>query len=251
MPGGKLSCRQVLCRIVLMSLFGTMSWGQAQSGEGWTRLFNGTSLDGWTVKARPADLAKQYWKVENGTIVCDSRGRSDHDYVWLMYTAREFDDFELRLKVRGYRESNGNSGVQVRSRYDEEAFWLDGPQIDIHPPDPWRTGFIYDETRGTRRWVLPSLPGSVMERSQGAKEVRWQYSGEGDGWNDIHIKCSGLRIDTSLNGIPVARFDGAGILDDEGHKLRNVGRKGFTALQLHIKDDLLVAFKDIEIRPLK
>jgi len=221
-----------------------------QAADRGVPLFDGRTLKGWHVSAKPADRDKDFWRVEDGFITCDSRGRKDHDYVWLV-SDKEYGDFDLTLKVRGFRESPGNSGVQVRSRYDEAAGWLDGPQIDVHPPGPWRTGWIYDETRGTRRWIQPSLPDSKMEPSQGSKEWKWKYSDEGDGWNDVRIVCRGTTIQTWLNGNRVADFNGEGLLNDEAHRARNVGLKGHIALQLHVKDDLYIQYKDIFIRVLR
>jgi hypothetical protein len=66
-------------------------------------------------------------------ILCDSMESTDHDYVWLV-TDREYDNFELRPQVRSYADSPGNSGIQVRSRYDDEAQWLDGPQVTASAP---------------------------------------------------------------------------------------------------------------------
>ncbi len=221
--------------------------GCAAQTPDWTSLFDGESLKGWRVAAKPEDVAKNYWTVTDGVITCDSRGRAKHDYVWLL-SNREFTDFDLKLKVRSFRASGGNSGVQVRSRYDAESFWLDGPQIDIHPPGPFRTGLIYDETRGVRHWVFPVLPGSKMEAEQGAKNPVWKQSDEGDGWNDLLIECRGTRIRTTVNGALVADYDGAGQLDDDLHKRRNVGMRGNIALQLHTGDDLFMQFKDIFVR---
>jgi hypothetical protein len=47
----------------------------------------------------------------------------------------------------------------------------------------------------------------------------------------------------------VADYDGAGVLDDGIHKLRNVGMRGYIALQLHNGDDLHIQFKDIYVKP--
>jgi hypothetical protein len=232
-------------RVLMLVLAGALS---AAAGDS-VSLFDGKSLTGWHISAKPADRDRGFWSVADGAIRCDSRGRRDHEYVWLVSDA-EYRDFDLRLKIRGFRESGGNSGVQVRSRYDEQAGWLDGPQIDIHPPEPWRTGWIYDETRGTRRWILPSLPGSGIAQSQGSKEWTWRYSDEGDGWNDLRIVCQGTGIRTWLNGRAVADLDGKGLLDDEAHRKYRVGLEGHIALQLHIKDDLLIEYKDIVVRPL-
>lgn len=212
-------------------------------------LFDGKTLAGWHVAAKPADRDKTFWTVRDGAITCDSRGHKGHDYVWLL-TDGEYADFELSLEVRGYRESTGNSGVQVRSRWDEMAQRLDGPQVDIHPPTPFRTGLIYDETRETSRWIWPSLPDWRIEPAQGPARWIWKYSDEGDGWNLLEIVCRGTRIRTKLNGLEMADFDGAGILDDGAHRSHNVGLTGHIALQLHTRDDLYIQFKDLLLRGL-
>jgi hypothetical protein len=220
----------------------------AAENDGWIPLFDGKTLAGWRVAARPADAEKNYWSVLDGTITCDSRGRSKHDYVWLL-TEREFSDFDLRMRIRSFRESSGNSGVQVRSRYDWESYWLDGPQVDINPPGPFRNGLIYDETRGVRHWIFPVLPGSQIAPEQGARTWKWKHSDEGDGWNDLLIECRGIRIRSTVNGLLVADYDGAGLLDDDLHKRRNVGMSGNIGLQLHTGDDVYIQYKDIHVRP--
>ena len=221
--------------------------GMTVAHKVWTPLFNGKDLDGWVVRCKPADKDKGFWTAKDGAIACDSMNKGKHNYVWLM-TKDEYGDFELKLKVRGHAsKSRGNSGVQVRSRYDEKAGWLDGPQVDIHPPAPWRTGLIYDETREAKRWIFPSLKNWSIKRDQGPKECRWQA----DGWNNLTIRCKGTKILTRLNGLTVTDFDGKGVLDDQAHRRHNVGLTGQIALQLHSGDKLLIEFKDIYIRPLK
>lgn len=220
--------------------------GTCQAQEVWVELFDGRSLADWQVAARPEDREKAFWRVEEGTLTCDSLGRKDHDYVWLVHE-KEFGDFELRLKVRGFSGSPGNSGVQVRSRYDWHAFRLDGPQVDVHPPAPWRTGLIYDETRETRRWIFPSLPNARIDGSHAPKGWRWEF----EGWNDIRIACRGTDITTYVNGVLAAALHGRGILDDEAHRRRNVGLRGHIALQLHARDELRIQYKDIRLRTLE
>jgi hypothetical protein len=215
----------------------------------WISRFNGKNLDGWIVKCKPKDRTKVFWKAHNGTIICNSIGRPDHDYVWLI-TKKEFGDFVLEMKIQSFRGSTGNSGVQVRSRFDTEAQWLDGPQIDIHPPDPWRSGYIYDETREYKRWIHPSLPSWDIERSQVKGDQNWKHADDSDGWNTLRIVCKGTTIKTFVNGNQIADFDGAGVLDDEAHKKHNVGLKGHIALQLHSDDQIHIKYKDIYLKPL-
>jgi hypothetical protein len=226
----------------------TLAVAGVEAGE-WESLFDGRTLTGWHVEARARDRGRSFWTVRDGAITADSLGRADHDYVWLV-SDREFSDFELVLRVRGFRESPGNSGIQFRSRYDESAGWLDGPQVDVHPPAPWRTGLIYDETREAKRWIHPSLEDWRIEPSQGPEEWTWLDSDEGDGWNEVRIVARGTRVETVVNGITIAEFDGAGVLDDAAHRKRGVGLAGHFALQLHREDELLIQFKDIRVRTL-
>ena len=220
-----------------------------EAGSEWVSLFDGSTLDGWSVACTEEDKGKGFWKVEDGALTADSMGQPEHNYFWLLHEG-EFSDFELRLKVRGFRDSPGNSGVQVRSRYDSEEGWLDGPQVDVHPPDPFRVGLVYDETRTEKRWIYPSLPNWEIDESYATPGWTWKYSGEGDGWNDIHILCEGTRIKTTVNGTVITDEDFAGVLDNEGHRAVNAGMSGHIGLQLHQNDELRIQYKDIQIRTL-
>lgn len=224
----------------------------------WIALFNGKNLEGWEVKAVKEDQHHNFWSVQEGAIIVNSLGVTDHDYSWLI-TKKEYANFELKLKFQTYRESPGNSGIQIRSRYDDNGKvegsnlvgWLDGPQIDIHPSDPWRTGFIYDETRGHRRWIYPDLPDWNIDKETFApKVIRHHYSDETPFWNDLVIICKGNHITTIVNNVKVADYDGTGVLDDNWHQKYDIDKTGYIALQLHKKDELKMAFKDIKIKEL-
>jgi hypothetical protein len=220
----------------------------AAPADGWVDLFNGRNLDGWMVKCRPGDQDKRYWGAEDGAITATVPKGSKHHYIWLL-TEREFSDFELRLKVQTFEDTTGNSGVQVRSRYDDAAGWLDGPQVDIHPPGPWRSGFIYDETRGAQVWISPIVGKPSLAKPHHAPEGwNWQHAGGQDAWNDIHIICKGKTIKTIVNGVTVCDYDGTGRLDDEHHRKREVGLKGHIGLQIHPGGTMRIRFKDIRVK---
>ncbi len=233
---------------------GRSVWAQEEKPET-IRLFDGKSLDGWMVKCRPQDNDKRgYWKVVDGTITAEVPEGSKHHYIWLL-TEDEFDDFELTLEVQTYSSSKGNSGVQLRSRYDDEAGWLDGPQVDINPPGPWRCGFIYDETREAKVWLWPDVGRPSNAKPEHApKGWKWFHADDPqhpNAWNTMRIVCRGLHIQTFVNGVPVADYDGKGRLDDEAHRSHGVGRKGHIGLQIHPGGPLLIRFRNIELKPLK
>lgn len=234
-------------RVVVMAATGLALASFARAEGPWVSLFTGQDLAGWSVKCTPEDRDKTYWTVSNGSICVDSMGDKDHDYVWLQSDG-EYGDFDLRLKFQVYKGVPGNSGVQIRSRYDEAAGWLNGPQLDIHPPNPLRVGLIYDETRGVNRWIYPSLErgNHTIKPSMANPKVQIRY-GE-DEWNEMTISARGTHLRTVVNGEVASDFDGRGILDDDAHRKHNVGMKGHIALQLHKSNELRARFKDIEIR---
>ena len=101
-------------------------------GDEWLSLFNGKDLTGWIVKCKPADADKQFWQVEDGTILADSMAVKEHDYIWLL-TEQQYGDFILRLRFQAYRDNPGNSGIQIRSRYDDQAGWTAPRSISTRP----------------------------------------------------------------------------------------------------------------------
>ncbi len=169
--------------------------------ETFETLFNGKNLDGWEIKCQPQDKNKIYWTVKNGAIECNSIGSAEHNYVWLI-SEKEFGDFDLQLKFQIFKSSPGNSGVQFRSRFDESATareggWLNGPQVDIHPPTPFRAGLIYDETDGVNRWIYPSMPNWKIGENDVPKtalQTRLFYAdNDSEVWNTMEINCRGIK----------------------------------------------------------
>jgi len=209
--------------------------------DGFTSLFDGKTLDGWTIDCLPKDkeLGAKAWTVDQGTILANTTGHREHFYI-LLTTKKEYGDFVLRLRVQIERNVKGNSGIQIRSRYIPETGWMEGPQIDIDPPNPQNTGKLWNEGPGEHRWLSHDQ----------TKDLKFFYADEGDGWNDMEITAKGMRIKSVLNGVTVVDYDGSGVLDDELHKKHNVGTKGVIGLQIHSFQELKLRFKDIRIKEL-
>jgi hypothetical protein len=214
--------------------------GSPAAEDGFVSLFDGKTLNGWKVcyLAKDAKLAAKAWTVERGTILADTTGHREQFYIWLT-TNKEYGDFVLRLRFQCERGVKGNSGIQIRSRYIAETGWMEGPQIDIDPPNPrGTTGKLWNEGPGEHRWLS-------NEPVQGLK---FSYADEGDGWNDLEITAKGMRIKSVLNGVTVVDYDGSGVLDDELHKKHHVGTGGVIGLQIHQHDEVKLRFKDIRIK---
>jgi hypothetical protein len=209
--------------------------------SGFMPLFDGKTLDGWTIQCLPKDqaLAAKAWTVDQGTILANTMGHKEHFYVMLV-TQQEYGDFVLRLRLQVERGVTGNSGIQIRSRYIRETGWMEGPQIDINPPQPELTGKLWNEGPGPHRWLS----------NETIKEQKFYYADQGDGWNDLEITAKGMRIRSVLNGVTVVDYDGSGVLNDELHQKLNVGTQGMIGLQIHSHDELKLRFKDLRIKSL-
>lgn len=244
--------------------------GTLMASEEPVSLFNGKNLAGWKVECRPQDADKKVWRVEDGALACNTEGRKDFAYIWLVSEAA-FSDFDFTCEIQTFADSPGNSGIQIRSRYTRDSTregerkngWLDGPQVDVHPPGPWRTGFIYDETMETRRWIHPSRKDWKLEEAVAPSGWRWVHA---DGsvvqdpkapawspsapWNHLRIRAEGTHIQTWVNGIAVSDFDGSEVLMDEAHQKAQVGLSGHIALQLHGGSPLHIRYRNLLINPL-
>ncbi|WP_136466455.1 family 16 glycoside hydrolase [Flagellimonas onchidii] len=218
------------------------------SPEGFQSIFDGETLNGWKTYASETDKKKNYWKLENGTITGSTVGNKNHGAVWFFYE-EELTDFELKLTFQTPRKLSGNGGVQVRSRYYEGGD-IDGPQIDIHPPAPFRTGLLYDESDEYNRWLSPSLPDWNITPEQGKNRAAYYYADDTPEWNHLHVICKGSQITVILNGVVTTDYDGKGILDDAIHQKQNVGMKGKIGLQIHAGDEFHIRFRDILLKKL-
>jgi hypothetical protein len=236
---------------LLVAVLVTLATAHGADGEGnWSSLFNGNDLSGWEVKCKPDDRGRAWWRVAEGTIEANSLGVAKHDYIWLL-TTREYTNFVLRLQFQAFRDSPGNTGVQIRSRYDDDAGWLDGPQVDINPPGAWRTGMVWDETRGNQRWLWPVIPkGTWVDEKMAMSGAPFHFADTTPAWNDLEVTAQGTQLAARLNGTVVMQWDGAGVLNDPTHRERRVGMFGRIALQIHTGDQLKVRFRDIRIKEL-
>ena len=133
------------------------------TSDGWTSLFDGQSLTGWT----PQGAAQ--WKVVDGAIVGDAG-----EYGWLRYD-KPYGDFELTVEFRTAAE--GNSGVFVRASA-EGAPHLTGYEVQIFDGhEKYPTGSIVG-------YMAPKTPATIK-------------AGE---WQTMEITAVGFRIVVKLDG---------------------------------------------------
>lgn len=145
--------------------------------EGYLHLFNGKDLEGWDIWANKSDFA-----VNDGIIRCEHGGGGQ----FMLYRAREFDDFELVVEWRV--SPKGNSGVFIRSPYREWP-WETAYEIQISNEQPPR-----DEAHCT---------GSLY----GCAAVNPRPDETPEKWRTYVIRAEGNQITVSVDGTQVVDFD--------------------------------------------
>jgi hypothetical protein len=174
-------------------------------------LFNGKNLDGWQVHGT------ENWYVEKGDLI--SASGPDEAYGYLS-TTDDYQDFDLILEFQ--QESNGNSGVFIRSGID--GVKISGWQVEV-APQGLHTGGVY-ESYG-RGWLI-----KPDEEKEGVLK-------EGS-WNNLRIRVVGNQLTSWLNGTEMVN-----ISDDK------IGAgSGFIALQIHDGGGIKVRWRNISIKEL-
>src|SRR6478672_9860674 len=97
-----------------------------QEHEGWTSLFDGKTLAGWS--------GDNNWKVEDGAITIESTCEKPTGTVYLVWKGGEAADFELKLEMKGTGAING--GVQYRGWIAPRPQRGGGPGGPGGPPAP-------------------------------------------------------------------------------------------------------------------
>lgn len=219
----------------------------AQAGE-WVNLFDGKTLTGWNQVNGTAT-----YEVVDGTIQGTTSEGSPNSFL---FSEKQYGDFELEFEVKVH--DSLNSGVQIRSRQktaaEEQATAkgkgkgkgapkeaaggrVFGPQVEIES-SPGQAGYVYGESTG-----LGWLSQEPNDKDPAKNAHSHMKNGE---WNLYRIVAQGSRIQTFINGAPVADLTHEDIFASHP--------KGYLGLQVHsIKagtGPYSVAWKNIRIKEL-
>lgn len=207
---------------------------------GWTALFDGRTLNGWS--GNP-----DVWRVEDGAITAVSTAERRIGSTHIIWTGGEPADFELKLEMK--LEGDIHSGIAYRSFLDAGRATAGrqggapggrgGPQV---PADPRWTlygpGLDFDQDR--------KMAGNVEERGTPRREIAWRggivraEAGQrprlignvgdadalmnlirADGWNQVHIVARGNTFTHIINGQVMAV-----LIDDDPTYFKSSGRIG-------------------------
>jgi hypothetical protein len=156
--------------------------------DGWTNLFDGTSLNGWRGYKQP-DAVKTRWKVESGMLTVDPGDGSDTRGARDLVTTGTYDNFELTFEWKV--SPGGNSGVKYFVLEDRDSAIGHEYQIidDVKHPDAKigmhrQTAAFYDVLPASNRQLKPA--------------------GE---FNQSRVVVNGRNVEHYLNGTRVLQYE--------------------------------------------
>ncbi|MBN1803849.1 MAG: DUF1080 domain-containing protein [Sedimentisphaerales bacterium] len=184
--------------VLLLAVFISLPIAEGREKDEWISLFDGKSLEGWSVHS---GFAK--YRVEDNAIVGSTVKESPNTFLC---TDMEYGDFILEFEV--LLDPQLNSGVQIRSKIAKEemvfiftgrdgkqntrkipADRVYGYQVEIATEKAGSSGMIYDEAR--RAFMFTSTNADTDTR-KAFKDGQW---------NKYRVECNGDRIRTWINGI--------------------------------------------------
>jgi len=189
-----------LLAAAILVLTGYTGSATAAQSDGWTSLFDGQTLEGWTSVGGQAT-----YDVIDGVIVGTAVPKGPNTFL---ISDAAYDDFILELDVK--IEGRLNSGVIFRGAQDPERDGrVMGYQAEADATERRFSGGIYEEA--LRGWLYPLTRNETC-----------QAAFRPGAWNAYRIEAIGNDIRTFLNDVPCAR-----LIDKGGRDT------GFIGLQVH------------------
>lgn len=192
--------------------------------DGFTPLFNGRDLSGWTAKGGTCDFEAKGDLVV-GTCVPGSNS------TYLCTDQADFTDFIFTCDMKW--EVDGNSGVMFRaqSKTGDKGETVFGPQAEMEgiTGDRFWSGGIYGQSCGGYFYPL------WLKEHQAARDALKRTD-----WNRLTIMAKGNVVKTWVNGVPAAHW-----VDDGTYA------QGFFGLQIHKGAKGKVLWKNVRVKELK
>lgn len=192
----------------------------AQTGDqGWIRLFDGKSLDGWKAGENPGTFT-----VQDGAIVAHGP-RSHLFYVGPVYYG-DFKDFELKVDVK--TEPRANGGVYFHTQYQETGWPAKGFEVQVN------NRYFWDSRRTGSLYKVQDVKKSPVKDGQ---------------WFTLHIVVVGKHVTVNVDGTKVVDWTEPDAPKPPSDFPERIVRSGTFALQGH-DGRSTVYYKNISVKPL-
>jgi hypothetical protein len=208
----------------------SFAYSMAMADDGFTPLFDGKSLDGWSFVVKPDKDGKKAdpkltWSAKDGVLHCTGKPNG------CIVTQKEYADYTLKLKWR-WPGTPGNSGVLLHVQ--DEKYWPTSIEAQLLSG---RAGdFLLNNPPDAKLEVEKARHDPKLERRFLRIEPKDAVEKKAGEWNACEITCRGDTITFVVNGVMV----------NEGTKCSF--KSGRIALQ---SEGAEVEFKEIVLKPLK
>ena len=198
----------LLTVFTVLVLFTVSGQDKETASEGWIRLFDGETFDGWKASEHPSTFT-----ISNGMIVVF--GERAHLFYQGPVANHDFKNFEFKAAVM--TAPGSNSGMFIHTAYQEEGWPSKGYEVQVNNTHTdWRkTGSIY-----------------------GVQDVK-EAPAKDNEWFTEEITVQGKKITVKINGKIINEY----AVPDAGGRLS----RGTVALQGHDPKSK-VFYKDVMIR---
>jgi len=157
-----------------------------QTGTGWTQLFDGKSLDGWT------QVGTANWRVEDGALVADKSTSPQPGPGGHLVTKNSYKDHMIYAEF--WTDEPANSGIFVRCKDPKKIGARDCYEFNIFDTRP-------DPSYGT---------GAIVYFAEANPALK-----VGGKWNTMEISANKRHLTLTLNGTKTA--DVISGFHEEGH----------------------------------
>jgi hypothetical protein len=200
-------------RLFATLLFAALLMGGQEVGripQGFVRILENDSLDGWYISPTNRHGKTQFWKVKDGTLTC---GQDQPGQGGLLVTRKKYGDYEVYLEVNPDYGSDG--GLFLRTNDEGQGY-----QVMIDYLDKGGIGGVF-----LANVKLPNTGGPLYKGGNGWDRV-WK-KGE---WNSIHARIEGAapRITVWVNAEKVTDFT------ETANYLPGGSVEGSIGLQVHM-----------------
>jgi hypothetical protein len=159
--------------------------------EGFVSLFDGRTLDGWTLVGRHGDG----YGVTNGVIYCARGGGGN------LFTDKQYADFILRFEFK--LEGGANNGIGIRAPLEGDAAYL-GMEIQVLEAGAAERGkwdkLHPEQFHGSIYGVIPAKQGALKPPGE---------------WNTEEITAQGRHIKVVVNGQTILETNLNSVTDAE------------------------------------
>lgn len=168
----------------------------AEKAEGWTLLFDGSSLDQWR-GAHQERFPERGWHVEDGLLVVEAADGAESGNGGDIVTRAEYTDFEFKVDFRLTEGANSGIKYYVTEQYnsDKSAIGLEYQILDDDKHPDAKKG---NNGGGTRTVV------SLYDLIAAPESKPINAVGE---WNTAHIVSKEGKVEHWLNGEKVLEYD--------------------------------------------